>query len=208
MVKSTVVGMGRTKGLLVGIAALVLVGAVTALAVRDDPAKGSSDLVGAAGGGDSSAPSSTTSTTSAPAPEAKRGAASGSGSAPAETTTTTVAAAGNATTGTAETTGTTRPTYTYKVTVEPTCALVGTPMTATLHVKKEVGGIVLVTYTGTDHRDQHAAFADEDGKITFTWTAPDAPGEGWVITEVHDDETKAGGRTDVSIRIVRPGQSC
>jgi hypothetical protein len=106
------------------------------------------------------------------------------------------------------TTSTTRPPYTYEVTLEPTCALPG--QTFTLTFKVEPGSAVGVIASHSDrqnHGTMWGTTAGSDGVVVRKWTVPPSPGPGRVLTGATTPDGRTGG-TMLEFRIAEATDPC
>jgi hypothetical protein len=93
--------------------------------------------------------------------------------------------------------------YEYQVDLAPICARIGEEITITFHLKPNGGAVLIATYAdGDTHGTQHAGIAREDGKVTYTWKAPPAPGPATVWTQASDHEEKRRGQKNIDFRVL------
>lgn len=131
---------------------------------------------------------------------------------PTVVTTTSVAAGGKAARATTATTVAPEPMsggeYTFVVTVDPLCVRVGAPLTVTLRLKPNQGGVFIASYAdGNSYDTMHSGWADADGNLASTKPAPMVPGPATLLAQA-SDEARRTGWTRVNFRVVGATEPC
>lgn len=95
------------------------------------------------------------------------------------------------------------------MTISPSCAKAGQQMTATAKLKPRAGIAMMAMFAdGEAHGVWRAALAPEDGIVTYTWTAPDVPGDGGMTAQAKDPDSDRTGVKTLPFRIVEATGTC
>jgi hypothetical protein len=199
--------------MLVRAVVMLSMGNAAALAVHEDPSTSDPPTTTAAGGTPPSsvtvpsAPTTTAPVTTAARPTTPRRQAGATPSSAPTTSTTTAAVSAAAEMWPLRNEG-----YDYELTLTPTCAKPGQPFTATMRLKTTwgAGGVFMPFYADGSFEQGKGASPEQngDGTVTYTWVARPVSGEGRLVTQAYDPETKQNGTKVVAFFVAKVGGSC
>lgn len=99
--------------------------------------------------------------------------------------------------------------YQYEVTVTPECARLGEVITGRIRVNPHIGsaGSLMPFYADGSNEQGVATIAKPDGTLTYSWAAR-VVGEGRLVTQGMDGNTRQTGTKIVAFRVVEATGSC
>lgn len=99
--------------------------------------------------------------------------------------------------------------YPLDLRIEPTCAPVGATMTATAKLEPRGSIALIAVYAdGNAHETRHAAYREDGGTVSYTWTVPNVPGDASLIAQAGDIDGKRKTTKTIPFRVVKAATRC